>query len=124
VDLGVDYGYSTFCFALPGIGNVCVTVADAKLCSSALYSLFRDVPIHFCFNTIVTYTASTLSKRTRAMSHFKAQHSFDNVHVLMSDFAAMAAKWNQPVDILHIDGTHTLVRAISAPALERWGYKR
>jgi hypothetical protein len=26
VDLGVDYGYSTFCFALPGIGRVYVPV--------------------------------------------------------------------------------------------------
>ena len=30
----------------------------------------------------------------------------------------MAANWKEPVDILHIDGTHTLVRAISTSAAE------
>ena len=30
VDLGVDYGYSTFCFALPAIGEVCVRASKVQ----------------------------------------------------------------------------------------------
>jgi hypothetical protein len=30
VDLGVDYGYSTFCFALPVIGEVCVRASEVQ----------------------------------------------------------------------------------------------
>jgi hypothetical protein len=30
VDLGVDYGYSTFCFALPVIGEVCVRASKVQ----------------------------------------------------------------------------------------------
>ena len=30
VDLGVDYGYSTFCFALPVIGEVCVRTSKVQ----------------------------------------------------------------------------------------------
>ena len=45
------------------------------------------------------------------MAQFKARHAFDNVHVIVGDFAAVAQRWAQPVDILHIDGTHTLVQS-------------
>jgi hypothetical protein len=46
------------------------------------------------------------------MIRFKTRHSFDSVHVIVSDFASAALTWDLPVDIIHIDGTHTLVRCL------------
>lgn len=44
---------------------------------------------------------------------FKEHHSFDSVHIFVNffvrDFAPIAMEWQLPVDILHIDGTHTHV---------------
>lgn len=53
------------------------------------------------------------------MIRFKTRHSFDSVHVIVSDFASAALTWARPVDILHIDGTHTLVRCPPTLALAR-----
>jgi hypothetical protein len=53
------------------------------------------------------------------MIRFKTRHSFDSVHVIVSDFASAALTWARPVDIIHIDGTHTLVRCPPTCALAR-----
>jgi hypothetical protein len=45
------------------------------------------------------------------MMQFKTQNSFDSVHIIIGDFSELAVEWKQPIDILHIDGLHTMVSA-------------
>lgn len=83
VDLGVDYGYSTFCFALPKIGRV--------------YGIdsFEGDPMAGMKNTY-NYV---LQK--------KKELELDNITFIKGYFGLVAKKWNKPIDILHIDGFHT-----------------
>ncbi len=45
------------------------------------------------------------------MLQFKTQNSFDSVRIIVGDFSELAVEWKQPIDILHIDGLHTMVSA-------------
>lgn len=83
VDLGVDYGFSTFSFALDGIG----TVYGVDWFEGDAHAGFRD-----CYKEVLN-TKNTLG--------------FDNVRIIKADFNALAKTWNIPIDILHIDGLHT-----------------
>lgn len=82
VDLGVDYGYSTFCFATRGIGTV--------------YGIdwFNGDP-----QTGVRNTYSQVLES-------KAEGGFDNVELIQGKFDEVAKIWQLPIDILHIDGLH------------------
>ena len=84
VELGVDYGFSTLSFALPGIGHV--------------YGID-------CFDG-----SETAYGRTDTETHVKTkikELELKNVTLIKSYFDAAAANWYTPIDILHIDGTHT-----------------
>lgn len=83
VDLGVDYGYSTFCFALPQIGKV--------------YGIdsFDGDPMAGIKNTF------DYVKQKRKELQFK------NVSFIKGYFGLVAKQWNKHIDILHIDGYHT-----------------
>ncbi len=45
------------------------------------------------------------------MMQFITQNSFDSVRIIIGDFSALAVEWKQPIDILQIDGIHTMVSA-------------
>lgn len=87
VDLGIDLGYSTFTWALPGLGFV--------------YGIdnFKG-------------GSHTGVQNTFEFVFFKRQElGLDNVLLIPSDFDQAAKGWSTPIDILHIDGSHSLQAA-------------
>jgi SAM-dependent methyltransferase/predicted O-methyltransferase YrrM len=83
VDLGVDYGYSTFCFAIPEIGDVYgIDSFEGDICAGE-----RD-----------TYEYVTDKVKELELT---------NVSIIKGFFDDVAKTWNKPIDILHIDGLHT-----------------
>lgn len=83
VDLGVDFGYSTFCFALPEIGTV--------------YGIdsFEGDPMAGFKNTF------------EYVKQKRKELKMKNVIFIKGYFGLVAKQWNNPIDILHIDGYHT-----------------
>lgn len=83
VDLGVDYGYSTFCFALPQIGKIYGIDSfegDAMAGYKNTYDYVREK---------------------------RKELGLKNVIFVKGFFGLIARKWDKPIDILHIDGYHT-----------------
>lgn len=83
VDLGVDYAFSTFTFALPNIG----TVYGVDLFQGDIHAGNRNTE-----NLVLEMCG---------------QLKLDNVVIINSDFNELAKTWDKPIDILHIDGYHT-----------------
>ena len=82
VDLGVDYGFSTFTFALPGIGHVC-----------GIDSFEGD--------------SQAGERNTEVFVRTKQRElELANCSILRGYFDEVAATWTTPIDILHIDGFH------------------
>ena len=82
VDLGVDYGFSTFTFALPGIGSVC-----------GIDSFEGD--------------SQAGERNTEVFVRTKCRElDLPNCTILRGYFDEIAATWTTPIDILHIDGFH------------------
>jgi predicted O-methyltransferase YrrM len=83
VDLGVDYGYSTFCFAIPGIGDVYgIDSFEGDICAGE-----RD-------------TYEYVMDKVKELE-------LTNVSIIKGFFDDVAKTWTKPIDILHIDGLHT-----------------
>jgi predicted O-methyltransferase YrrM len=86
VELGVDYGYSTFVFAkaLQGtsgkIYGIDLFIGDEHAGARDTYAGVMD-NIH--------------------------QHSLTNIEIIIGDFTTVSQTWDKPIDILHIDGLHT-----------------
>lgn len=85
VDLGVDYGFSLFALASPKIGTV-----------YGIDSFEADAH------------AGHHEDNYDVVMEFKEKHNFDNVEVIKGWFSDIAQTWDKPIDILHIDGLHTL----------------
>jgi len=108
VDLGVDYGYSTFVFAnalrlcknkiqanTPDLN--CEALEDVKKTNSIVYGVdyfrgdeqtgFRDT-----YNDAIKIAT---------------KNYVDNLSIIRGDFTDIASIWSKPIDILHIDGLHT-----------------
>lgn len=83
VDLGVDYGFSTFCFALAGIGHV--------------YGVDSFEGDEHAGNRN-TYDLVNAKREELGMN---------NVTFIKGFFDDVAKTWTNPIDILHIDGFHT-----------------
>jgi hypothetical protein len=86
VDLGVDYGFSTFCFAYPKIGMVYGIdwfEGDNHASKRNTYDKVKQLSWNLAFNFDIT-----------------------NVDFIKSDFTELSKVWNMPIDILHIDGFH------------------
>lgn len=86
VDLGVDYGYSTFSFALPKIGNI--------------YGIDS-------FEGDVHAGQRNVSESYDFVKTKKDEYGFDNVTFIKGFFDDVAETWEHEIDILHIDGLHT-----------------
>lgn len=85
VDLGVDYGLSTFSFAL---GNPLAKVTGIDSFEGDPHSGRRDTE-SFC-------------------KEFKDKHNIKNVSFLKGYFDDYAPQWPEAsIDVLHIDGLHT-----------------
>lgn len=84
VDLGVDYGFSLFSLAESNIGQV--------------YGIdnFKG-DIHTGVHSDAYDTVLKVIN----------ENQYTNVNLIVGDFDAVAAIWDKPIDILHIDGLHT-----------------
>lgn len=87
VDLGVDYGYSTFSFAVPNIG----TVYAIDLFEGDKHTGIR--------NTYEEFTGN--------VKWLEEKHNISNIVVEKGLFNEIEKQWTQKIDILHIDGLHT-----------------
>ena len=83
VDLGVDYGHSTFYLAEIGIGEV-----------YGIDSFEGDD--HAGVKDTLEYVTTT-----------KEAYGFDNITFIKGYFDQVAKTWDKQIDILHIDGFHT-----------------
>ena len=89
VDLGVDYGYSSFALAEHNPGTVYgVDMFEGE--RGATYG-------------------STLAQAQAYCNEL----GLTNVELIKGTFEHVAKTWTQPIDILHIDGTHT-TQAVTA----------
>jgi len=82
VELGVDYGYSAFAFALPNIGTV--------------YGIdwFQGDDCAGHRNTCAQVRAQMVTL------------GLGNLEIIHADFSTAARSWQRKIDILHIDGDH------------------
>lgn len=87
VDLGVDYGYSTYAFASAKQGMV----FGIDLFKGDPQTGFRD---NYKFVS-------------DCVTHMKSKYKIDNIKILKGDFNEIAKTWPRTIDILHIDGYHT-----------------
>lgn len=87
VDLGVDYGFSTFCFAYPKIGNV----YGIDWFKGDNHAGHRDT-----LNDVDTLYQDVIKL-----------YGVSNIEFIKSDFADAAKTWDKNIDILHIDGFHS-----------------
>jgi len=83
VDLGVDYGYSTFCFGLPQIGKI-----------YGIDSFEGDE------HTSIRDTYKFVNEKRNELE-------MDNITFIKGYFDDIASTWEIGIDILHIDGYHT-----------------
>ena len=83
VDLGVDYGHSTFYLAEMGIGEV-----------YGIDSFEGDD--HAGVRDTLDYVTTT-----------KEKYEFNNITFIKGYFDQVAKTWDKQIDILHIDGFHT-----------------
>lgn len=83
VDLGVDYGFSTFSFAYPQIG----TIYGIDWFQGDENTGFRD-----------TFTLVEEKRKELSLS---------NVNLIKGDFTEVSKTWDKVIDILHIDGFHS-----------------
>lgn len=84
VDLGVDWGFSTFCFAMPRCGHV--------------YGIDTFEGDNFTGNNHGSHEY-VLMKRDKLFMN-------NNVTFIKGLFDDVAKEWDKKIDILHIDGDH------------------
>ena len=87
VDLGVDYGFSTFSFAYPQIGNV----YGIDWFQGDEHAGHRD----------------TLNDVDNLYQDVIKWFGVSNIEFIKSDFKEAAKMWDKEIDILHIDGFHS-----------------
>jgi hypothetical protein len=87
VDLGVDYGFSTFCFAYPQIGDV----YGIDWFKGDEHAGYRDT-----YNLV-----------NNLYNEINSEFDISNVIFIKDDFTLASKKWNKKIDILHIDGFHS-----------------
>lgn len=87
VDLGVDYGYSTFVFANALRDNGKGIVTGIDLFQGDGMTGNRD-----------TYDQVIANTKTFAL---------ENIEIIAGNFNEVSQDWKRPIDILHIDGYHS-----------------
>lgn len=87
VDLGTDWGFSAFSFAIPRIGHV--------------YSIDNFTGDSFIGQQ------DTDEKYNYVMSKREKLFLTSNTTIIKGDFTEVSKDWNQKIDILHIDGDHS-----------------
>ena len=87
VDLGVDYGYSTFCFGFHNIGKV--------------------YGIDWFQGDIHAGNRNTYDYVIELYNELKNEHNVSNIEFIKGEFDEVAKTWDKQIDILHVDGLHT-----------------
>lgn len=82
VDLGVDYGFSTFAFAFPNIGRV------------------------YGIDWFAGDQHAGHRNTHEAVLDEVQKLGLKNVEIIKGDFYEVSKTWKKPIDILHIDGAH------------------
>ena len=86
VELGVDWGYSLFALSEFNPGNT----FGVDLFTGDDHAGARD-----------------WSSQYKLVTDFIIENNLYRTHLIRGDFHAVAAAWNLPIDLLHIDGLHT-----------------
>jgi predicted O-methyltransferase YrrM len=86
VDLGVDYAYSTFCFAIPEIGHV--------------YGIDS-------FEGDVHAGERDTEQLYKYVTDKQKELELNNITFIKGFFDDVVQTWDKKIDILHIDGLHT-----------------
>lgn len=86
VDLGIDWGFSTFSLALAGKGKV----YGIDLFEGDEHAGRRD-------------TYDSVLSDVDSLKNF----GIDNIEIIKDDFNNVAKSWDKTINILHIDGLHT-----------------
>jgi len=89
VDLGVDYAYSTFSFALPKIGHI----YGIDSFEGDSHAGQKDKVKSF--------------ESYQFVEQKKEEYGFDHITFIKGYFDDVAKDWDKEIDILHIDGLHT-----------------
>jgi len=87
VELGVDYGYSTFVFGQALKKNNTGNIYGLDLFEGDKHTSFRNT-----YDQVINNIQS---------------HQLDQIHIIRGDFTGISQIWTKPIDILHIDGLHT-----------------
>jgi cephalosporin hydroxylase len=85
VDLGVDYGFSTFCFANALKGS-----------SGKVYGIDLFEIAHWC----------QFRDRHQLVQDLITKHAVTNIEIIKNDFNEVIKSWDKEINILHIDGWH------------------
>lgn len=86
VDLGVDYAYSTFCFAIPEIGHV----YGIDSFEGDIHAGERDI-----------------EQLYKYVTDKQKELELNNITFIKGFFDDVVKTWDKKIDILHIDGLHT-----------------
>ncbi len=84
VELGMDYGYSTFVFA-----NTLQNYENSKVYSVDLFTGFTPIGEPTVYDIVI----NTIKN-----------NNITNVEIIRSFFKDVSATWSKPINILHIDG--------------------
>ena len=87
VDLGVDFGFSTFCFGYPKIGDV----YGIDWFQGDEHTGYRD----------------NLPYVKKLQQELVISHGITNIEFIKSDFTLASKRFEKKIDILHIDGFHS-----------------
>jgi hypothetical protein len=90
VELGVDYGFSTFCFE-KALSEV-VENPEAKVYGIDLFQGDE----HAGYRNTEEFVNNVINK-----------HKLNNIQLVKGDFTEVSKSWNKKINILHIDGLHT-----------------
>lgn len=87
VDLGVDYGFSTFCLAYPQMGKV----YGIDWFKGDMHTGYRDT-----YNIV-----------HQLYEDLKKEYNINNIEFIKGNFNDVASNFNMEIDLIHIDGLHT-----------------
>ncbi len=102
MDLGVDYGFSTFSFAIPRIGHV--------------YGIDNFIGDDFVGEDTERYKYDFVSMKREKL------HLQDTITFIEGTFDEVAETWDKKIDILHIDGSQNVRVVMRFTADAKYGF--